>query len=285
MRDVKRSGTPRALSGWARRYLALLGISPEPPSISALSQITEQHLKRIPFENVTTVLRFRDFGSSPPAPDPEWLLEQWEMQRGGGLCYEISRTLRRLLEELGYRCFSISGTITFPGSHEALLVEVEGGRYLVDVGNGAPFFYPVPIGEVVEVRHAGLKYRFRPGPEERALIQDRWVDGQWRPFCIYDLEPKSDAELHSGYLGHHTPGRGKFLGELVLVRCDHTEVYRLRNHKLMRFSEAGTSLKTVATRDDYLRVAREIFRLPRLPILEAIRVLRDLGVRFMEEGQ
>jgi len=262
----------------------MLGVPPEPPSLSALGQITERHLKRVPFENVTTILRFRDFGTDPPVPDSAFLLQNWMARRGGGLCYEISRMLRRLLQELGYRCWSISGTITFPGSHEALIVEVEERRYLVDVGNGAPFFHPIPVGEVTEVRHAGLAYRFRPGRDGQTFLQERWIGEQWTPFCIYELEPKSDTELHPGYLGHHTPGRGKFLGELMLVRFGHTEVYRLRNRELVRFSETGAYVEEMlTTHDHYCRVAREVFELPELPILEAIRVLENLGVRLVED--
>lgn len=283
MRGATSESRPRQVSPWARRYLALLGLEPESPSLPALARVTERHLRRVPFENVTTVLRFRDFGSDPPVPDSEHLLTQWAARRGGGLCYEVSRTLRRLLQELGYQCFSISGTITFPGSHEALLVQLEEGRYIVDVGNGAPFFHPIPIGEVVEIRHAGLRYRFRPGEDGRTLIQDRWIGEQWTPFCVYDLEPKSEAELHPGYVGHHTPGRGKFLSELVLVRCDHRGVYRLRNRELVHFSEDGMRAETLTTREEYLRAAREVFEMPELPILDAMRVLRRLGLILVEE--
>ncbi len=272
------------LSAWAQQYLKWLGLEPEPPSWAALVRLTERHLQCVPFENVTTLLRFRTYGSNPPVPDPYLLLENWQRRRGGGLCYEVSRTLARLLQELGYLCFSIFGTITFPGSHEALVVEVEGRRYLVDVGNGAPFFHPIPIGEEVEVCHAGLRYRFRPGADGRTLIQDRWIAEGWTPFCVYDLEPKSEEELHPGYVRHHTPGEGKFLGELMLVRCDKGGVYRLRNQELVHFRDGEADRQMLTTREAYLRVAHEVFQMPELPILDALRVLERLGIILVEEG-
>jgi len=278
---MRRSQTWRALSAWGRQYLDMLGLDPEPPSLSALARVTERHLPRVPFENVTTLLRFRDADHELPLPDPQRLLANWKARRGGGLCYEVSRTLLRLLRELGYQGYLISGTITFPGSHEALVVEVDGKSYLVDVGNGAPFFHPIPIGEVIEVRHAGLRYRFRPGEDARTLVQDRWINEQWVAFCTYDLRPQSEATLHSGYVAHHTPGIGKFLGELVLVRCDSQGVYRLRNRELVFFSERGERVAELAQPSDYQRVVGEVFGLPELPILDALAVLERLGVKIV----
>jgi len=271
------------MSAWAREYLSVLELDPEPPSLSALARLTERHLRRVPFENVTTLLRFRDADHELPLPDPQRLVANWAARRGGGLCYEVSRTLLRLLRELGYRAALISGTITFPNSHEAIVVEIEERSYLVDVGNGAPFFHPIPISEVVEVRYAGLRYRFRLGERARTFIQDRWMNEQWVPFCVYDLEPKSEAALHEGYVAHHTPGRGKFLSELVIVRCDTEGVVRLRNRELVFFSDRGQRVEELTRREDYSRVAGEIFDLPRLPICEALSVLEGLGVQVVSE--
>jgi N-hydroxyarylamine O-acetyltransferase len=261
---------------WTQAYLTFLGLTPEPPSLAFLRRLTERHLLRVPFENVTTLLRFRDSrGGVPPDPDPEVLLRLWIERRAGGLCYEVARTFGRLLQELGFEVCDVSGDITWPDSHQALQVEVGGRRWLIDAGNGAPFFAPIPLDAVVELDHAGLRYRFRPG-EKASHVQDRWMDGRWQPFCVLYDAPPSPARLRTAFCRHHVPGEGKFVGELTLVRCRPDGLDRLHNRTLTRFAAAGR-------RDEILdepglgRAAGEVFGLPHLPIGEAVAVLRDLG--------
>jgi len=81
-----RSSAWSTMSAWAREYLSVLELDPEPPSLSALARLTERHLRRVPFENVTTLLRFRDADHELPLPDPQRLVANWAARRGGGLC-------------------------------------------------------------------------------------------------------------------------------------------------------------------------------------------------------
>ena len=71
--------------------------------------------------------------------------------------------LLRLVQGLGYRARPILCQISFPGSHQAVVVNLEGGRYCSMRGNGAPFFEPIPLGGEFELRGAGLSYRFSRG--------------------------------------------------------------------------------------------------------------------------
>ena len=91
------------------------------------------------------------------------------------------------------------------GNHQALLVTLGEQRYLIDVGNGAPHFDPIPVGQPVEVRHAGLAYRFRPGDEPGSYLQERLLGGEWSPFCRYELRDQAAAEVDAAYRRHHIP--------------------------------------------------------------------------------
>ena len=66
------------------------------------------------------------------------------------------------------------------GGHQVNVVELDGRPRMVDPGNGAPFFDPIPLDQVFEIHHLGLSYRFRPGDDEHAWVQDRWIEGEWR---------------------------------------------------------------------------------------------------------
>jgi N-hydroxyarylamine O-acetyltransferase len=138
---------------WVDRYLAVLGVERAEPSLDALTAITRAHLREIHFENLTSLLRSAAHPGAPVPPlDPEELLANWEHRRGGGVCYEVASMVNRLLRGLGYQAFIAPGQILSPGGHLAVVVEVDGGRYLVDLGNGAPLFEPIPLDREVEVR-------------------------------------------------------------------------------------------------------------------------------------
>src|SRR6185437_4665679 len=116
-----------------------------------------------------------------------------------------------LLAGLGFRVHPVLATISFFGSHQSVVVDVDGGRYLVDAGNGAPFFEPIPLtesGEPFEVSHVGLAYRFRPAVDHpNAWVQDRFIDGEWRPFWTYFLDPAEAEAQRTAYQRHHVRGQ------------------------------------------------------------------------------
>lgn len=265
-----------APDGWSMRYSRLVGLVLEPPSLVALRRITRAHVLRVPFENVTSLLRFRDAqGQSIPALDTTALLERWERRAGGGVCYEHVGTLERLLRTQGYAIRAIAGQISFPGSHQAVLVELDQGRYIVDAGNGAPFFEPIPLGQTLEIEHAGLRYRFRPG-EGDVHVQERWIEGTWIPFCNYLLAEQTPALRDGAFRRHHQPRESFVVSSLVVVRCTSDAVYALRDTELTTFTSAGKHSEHLSTPDDYERVAAELLDLPALPILEARAVLAAL---------
>jgi arylamine N-acetyltransferase len=264
---------PAVSREWVRRYLALLGVPRRAPGPDALAELTRAHVHTVRFENVTAVLRRASaLGRPAPPVDPERLLASWEQGRGGGVCFEIADAFGRLLDALGYRVHPTLGTITFPGSHQALVVRLEGSPHLVDVANGAPFLAPIPVGSTVEIRHAGLGYRFRPHEASRDVVQERRIDGAWAPFCRYDPEPPDPAVREAAYQRHHTRGASWVVGEIRLIRCGPEEVVVLRDGELSRHTPSGKRVERVPPAD-YPRLAAEVFGLPALPVREALEEL------------
>lgn len=264
---------------WTRAYLEFLGVAPADPTADYLSRLTERQLARVPFENVTTLLRYRDHWGEPlPSPDPERLLDRWIRGAGGGLCYEVSSTFGLLLGQLGFEVTPILGTITWPDSHQALLVQCEGKRFLVDAGNGAPFFHPFDVSQTHIVAHAGLKYRFRPGSTPKSYLQERWIQNQWQGFCTLSLTPPTPEAVYYAFSRHHLPDEGKFMGELTLVRCTPDSLHQLHNREYTLFTAEGKTRRPVQTLDDYRQLAQDAFLLPELDIAGALAVLDELGV-------
>ena len=263
------------LEDWLGRYLKLLGLEREPPNLEYLRKLTRAHLSCVPFENVTSILR-RHAASDERVPtlDRDSELRAWLERRGGGLCFEVVDMFGTLLSGLGFRVHPVLATISFVGSHQGLVVEIENTRYLVDAGNGAPFFEPIPLGEPVEVGHVDLVYRFRPAEDRPdGWVQDRLIEGNWQPFCTYDLAPATDADRATAYQRHHVRGRSWVVDNLTLVRCTDIEVWSLRDNRLTHFTTAGKSVREIASDADYRAIAADLFDLPNAPIDAAVRVL------------
>jgi arylamine N-acetyltransferase len=242
------------------------------------------------FENVTAILRRARAGDGPVPPvDLEALLSARAEGRGGGVCFELAPLFRRLLVGLGYRVQPILAQISFPGSHHATIVDLSDagdGRYLVDVGSGAPLWQPFKIGDVVELWHAGLGYRLRPAGETEVgavgagvYVQERWNDDGWQVACRYDLRPAEDEVRAAAYQRHQLAGETWVVGNLTLVRCTATAVHRLRDDEMVTYTAAGKQVERLDSRDDYRRVAAEVFGLPGLPVEEALTVLDDIKRR------
>ena len=179
-----------------------------------------------------------------------------------------------LLRGLGFPTYPILAQISFPGSHQALLVELDGARYLVDVGNGAPFFAPIPLDGVVELARASLKYRFRADPANADhWVQDRWINNAWAPFCTYDLRLPGERARAAAYQRHHIPGESWVVDTLSLIRCTEDAVWSLRGTQLTHITAAGKTVESLDTSESYRRAAAEVFQLLNLPITAALEAL------------
>lgn len=228
----------------------------------------------MPFENISSILR-RDAAGDRPVPplDLDDVLDTWTERRAGGVCFEVTAMVDRLLTELGYRTHPVLAQISFPGSHGANLVDLDGQRWLVDVGNGAPFVEPIPLDNVFEVRHAGLAYRFRPGGGSDLWLQDRWIDGAWDPFCRYRLLPPDPVERETAYQLHHTIGQSWVVDALVLLVSSADEVWSLRGRELRHFTVDGKTVEQLTDSTNFPALAASTFDLPNLPIDAAREVL------------
>lgn len=95
------------------------------------------HNSAIPFENLDVLLP-REIHL-----DDRALEEKLITARRGGYCFEQNGLLQRALSEIGFSVRSLLGRVVLanppqmpPRTHRLLLVEVEGERWIADVGFG-----------------------------------------------------------------------------------------------------------------------------------------------------
>jgi arylamine N-acetyltransferase len=256
-------------------YLDFLNLDGPPPvTLDGLRRLTRAQVRGVPFESITSILRRAEHPrGAVPGVDTGALLQAWVDRCGGGVCFEVVATFGEILHDLGFQARAINATTRWPGSHQALIVDLDRGGYLVDVGNGAPFPEPIPLEGPTELHRAGLAYRFRPDPATNDWIQDRWIDAAWVPFCRYDLREADATIRETAYQRHHTVGESWVVDSLTLTRCDDDEVWSLRNDELRHFTPEGKTLERVNESHEYARLAAEVFQVPGLPIEHARRIL------------
>jgi hypothetical protein len=129
--DVEHLAEPPSRE-WVARYLALLGVDHAAPGLEALGRLTRAQICTIPFENVTAILRRHSHprGTVPgrcrrPTPKRCWTTGSAVAAAGPVLSWPRCSAAYSLL---GYRAQLVLAQITFPGSHQAVLVELEGER-------------------------------------------------------------------------------------------------------------------------------------------------------------
>jgi len=272
-------------SRWVSRYLALLRVEHAAPGVEALARLIRAHVQTVPFENATSLLRRRAAGTGPvPALDPEALLASWEARSGGGVCFEHSELFGRLLGALGYPVTPIAGEISFPGSHQALLADVAGKRWLVDVGNGAPFLEPIPLDRPFEIRRAGLGYRFHAAPADAGVwVQERALEAGWKPYCRYLLRPQSQADRELAYQRHHRARETWVTSAIVLIRSREGEVLAFRDGERTLYRPEGKVTERVEDPAGWARLPG-LLGLPALPLPAAARAWAAINGRALPPG-
>jgi N-hydroxyarylamine O-acetyltransferase len=129
------------------RYLARISYDgPRDPSLATLTELQAAHLMRVPFENLHVFYR------AGVRVDVDWSYDKIVEQRRGGWCFELNGCFAELLRRLGFRVDLLScqtfepvtGRLSADFDHLALLVDLDGTPYLVDVGWGDNPLAPLP---------------------------------------------------------------------------------------------------------------------------------------------
>lgn len=178
-------------------YLARIAYDgPREPAAAVLRALQERHLLSVPFENLDIHWK------RPIVVDTERFLDKIVNQRRGGFCYELNGAFAWLLRELGFDVTYLSGRVPTadgglgpPFDHMALLVTIDGTRWLADVGFGDFALHPLNLdgdngefelveGDEWEVRRNGqTEYRFTLDPHELH---------EYAPMCDYQqYDPRS----------------------------------------------------------------------------------------------
>lgn len=171
------------------------------PSIETLRNLHRAQVMSIPFENLNLFL------GQPILIDPASLMTKLIDERRGGYCYELNGLFFMALDHLGFKVTPLAARVStgdgfFPPSHRMTLVEVEGTRWIADVGFGGNSpVEPLPLEVEREFPQYLDTYRLIADPELDYILQHQ-VEGQWRTLYAFSLKAFSPADYQK--MNHFT---------------------------------------------------------------------------------
>ncbi len=158
------------------------------PDIQTLFDLHRQHTFVIPFENLAI------FEGQDILVDPDSLFDKIVQRGRGGYCFEMNGLLAFILRRIGFdvrdllaRVF-VSENEVFAKLHHILLVEVEGKRFLCDVGfGGNGLIEPIELAMDKPVTQFGETYRLMHSDAFGYILQHQ-LDGAFTNQYAFTLE-------------------------------------------------------------------------------------------------
>jgi arylamine N-acetyltransferase len=217
------------------RYLRVLGAPPRPPAREALFELVSAHLQRVPFENVSKLLRLRRSGLRG-IPDLDDFLDGIERFHLGGTCYANNHYLHELLRALGYDADLCGADMSEPDVHLVILVRLDGREYLVDGGYGAPFLEPLPrdLPHDVEIVLGRERYVLKPRDALGRSRLELYRDGELRHGYLAKPRPRRIEEF-SGVVAASFRAEATFMNRVTFMRFRPGRALVLQNRNLLEF--------------------------------------------------
>lgn len=241
-------------------YLKRLNIEKRlAPDLPFLSHLQKQHMLRIPFENLdiiqgkTIQLDFKAF------------FNKLIVNKRGGFCYELNGLFYRLLQELVFETFMLSGQVARSEDeygpefdHMLLLVRFD-KEYIVDVGFGDSVRSPLEISgkEVVDVSGT---YRIKQDPfKHNGYFFQKLIEGKWISEFKFTTIPRQLRDFENMCHYQQTSPDSYFTHKPMITLATHDGRITLSGENLT-ITERGTKRKLkIASPQDLEKTLNDFF--------------------------
>ena len=242
-------------------YLRRIGYSGRlQPVHAVLEGLHLAHATSIPFENLDILLK------RPIRLDLASLQAKLVTGGRGGYCFEQNLLFSAVLQRLGFSVTQLAARVLYrsgrkvPRTHVVLMVDVEGSRWLADVGFGLDgLLLPLPFSSGRETRQFAWAYRVVDASGEWLLQSLR--EGSWLDLYSLFLTPclAVDFEPANHYMSTHPDSR--FVRTLTVQLPTPEARHMLRNRELILDRGATVTRRLLADDDELLAVLAEVFGL------------------------
>ena len=258
------------------RVLHYLGHPVKSPGLRNLNLLIRSYTRTVPWESVSRIVKRHATASSPDCP--RWPDEFWldAMEYGtGGTCFESSLAFYALLTSLGYKGYlTVNDMGTNRACHAAIVVEIGGRKYLVDVT--IPIYGAILIqpGIVTRQRTGFHDYVIRPQGEDRYTVE-RSHHPSRAAFTLID-RPVSIRKYRQ-IVEQDYGETGLFLKSVVMVKIMDDRVWRFfsenKPYRLESFNRAGRN-EFLLPADAVPEALARQFRMPQDKIADAFSYIQ-----------
>jgi len=267
---------PTLAPEFLHRYLSILGVSQQKPSLAALRELTTAHLVHIPFENISKLYNRKHHGLNSLTPI-DLYLEGIERYRFGGTCYSNNFYLYTLLAVLGYNVRLCGADMSKPDVHVVVLATLDRRQYLIDAGYGAPFLAPLPrdlpADYVINMGHN--RYILEPqDPNGRSRLA-MYQDGRPKHGYLVNPRPRTIDEFAAQIADSFLP-TATFLNALMLARFEPGRALVIHNMTVVESKEDESIVHRLSSRSQLVDRIVEGFGIPASIATEVIKELGEL---------
>ncbi|WP_433746424.1 arylamine N-acetyltransferase family protein [Falsibacillus pallidus] len=230
-------------------YLKKIGMTSIPaPTLENLKYIQESHMLHIPFENLDIL------NTTPIVLDMEKLYQKIILDSRGGICFELNALYNWLLQQLGYKSYLISATVVKGNgewnkldTHMSVITEIDGQRYLTDVGFGDASLHPIPIdGQTAQAPNG--TYRIRQ--TESLYYLEEYREDDWIIKHRFTLEPRTLEYFHPRNDFIQFDESSPFNKSRLITKATPNGRITLTDHQLT-ITENGKKSVSPSTPDDF----------------------------------
>jgi N-hydroxyarylamine O-acetyltransferase len=219
--------------------------------VDGLHTLHRAYLESVPYEDIAVQL-----GETGPLDFP--LLASRVATGRGGYCFELNTVLAGLLRACGFEVTHHEAVVGGEGpiNHMALLVHLEGERWIADAGLGEGFRDPLPFREGTYERGPFTYGLTDEGSGTWWMSQHPW--GSFSGFRM-QLAPSlvSDFEPHHRRLA--TSRESSFVKTLVLQKPMADRITTLRSRTLSSIGPAVDTKHVIADVDEFTSTMADVF--------------------------
>ena len=207
------------MSPFLTAYFARIGwTQPTAVDIDTLRALHLHHNGAIPFENIDVVLP-REIHL-----EDQNLVDKLVSARRGGYCFEQNGLFERVLREVGFTVRSVLGRVVLanpsqmpPRTHRLLLVELNGERWIADVGFGGQTL-TAPIRLLANEEQETLHGLYRLQSEGNDWVLQFRHHEHWQSMYQFDLTTQYFSDYVMGnFWSAHWP-QSHFRHHLLMCR-------------------------------------------------------------------
>ncbi len=257
-------------------YLKHLRLKLERPSLNYLQRLIQHQLSLVPYESFS---KFHYFSLAPDYIPPFPLFVQNLLDKGwGGTCFTLNMNFARLLSELGFECSLVR---VEPG-HIAIMVEVAGKKYYVDVGYGSPIMKPIELeAKPQHIMHGfGEEIIFTKLSADTYEI-DRRSNGKtfvkkqinWVPLAESDIT----EDIRSSYLDNDD---NITMRRITAVRFNGHQCFYLRNRSMKVMTFRNISEIKMTNFDRWAKLIQEVYQIETNSLSGTLDFLEERGVKL-----